>query len=123
MAIKPPKGTHSVRRILPAISDSLHAAVLGVDYGKPRARKERKMFHGVNAARGAPASKFSDEDVLMARRLYEIDGLTYEQVADRMRDGGTQIEPEQVSNLCKYVTRVHLDPKRLRTAEPETRAA
>jgi hypothetical protein len=123
MSARPPQGTHSVRRIFPAISDSLQAAVLGTDYGKPPARKERKLFHGATAARGAPLSKFSDEAVLMARRLHEIDGLTYEQVADRMQGGGTQIDPGQVRNLCKYVTRVHLDPKRVRSAEPEARAA
>ena len=123
MSNRPPQGTHSVPRIFPAISDSLQASVLGSDYGKPPAKKERKLFHGATAARGTPASKFSDEIVLMVRRLHEIDGLTYEQVAIRMRDCGTEIDRNQVVSLCKYTTRVHLDPKRSRTPEPEARAA
>lgn len=84
---------------------SLVAAVLGADYGTPRASKPQ-------AAQPRPPSKGPDAMVLEVRRLYEQKGLSPSAIRAHMASLGYGLSLDRISQLIEYQTRSHLVPTR-----------
>ncbi len=93
----------SLSRVLPIDAGLL--AKLTAEFAEIRERAAPKTYHGPTAARGAPASTITDEQVLAIRRMSGWHGMTDADIAQ-----ATGLRQGTIYNLTSWKNRVHLDP-------------
>ena len=91
------------QRLLPV--DEKLAAKLIAEFAAREPKPEPKIYHGPKAARGSPPVVLSDEQVLFIRKLHDWCGLSAARIAALIGE-----DPMRVRSICRYMTRVHLDP-------------
>ena len=93
----------SLRTALP-IAPGLLAKLIA-EFAEHRERAAPKTYHGPTAARGAPASPITDEQVLAIRRMSGWYGMNDAEIAE-----ATGLKQGTIYNLTSWKNRVHLDP-------------
>lgn len=94
---------------MPAIRQSLVAAIQGADYGKPPVRRPLRLFNGKQPVQDR-SNAANDAMVLEVRRLHEQAGMTPVRITSHLASLGYSKTYSWVSSTCNYYNRSHLLP-------------
>jgi hypothetical protein len=97
-----------VSRIVP-IDPGLLSKLMASFY-EPIVRRGPRIFHGPNVAHSGERSnqygqRFTDEQVMVIRKMREWHGMTAHQIAEALGCRETQVAP-----IVRWSTRTHIDP-------------
>jgi hypothetical protein len=92
-----------IGRVMP-IDPKLFNSLM-VEFLTKREPRKPQVFHGPKPARGAPATRLTDEQVLAIRKMRDWLGMTPSQIVEATGEPWTKLDP-----IVNYRNRVHLDP-------------
>ena len=94
---------NKVSRVIP-IDPGLFNKLM-VSFYEPIVGRGTRVFHGPKEGRGCPAVRFTDEQVLVIRKMRDWHGMSVAKIAEALGVTAASVEP-----IAGWRNRVHLDP-------------